>query len=100
MSIALKHLQTETPSPKRWNPSIPQSVENVVLKATTKDPFYRYSSVEELEADLQSAVHPNRYNEQRFTVPDDEEVTKAIPVIKEDFVESEETHVPVRNHLT
>lgn len=96
VSIALKHLQTETPSPKRWNPSIPQSVENVVLKATTKDPFYRYSSVEELEADLQSAVHPNRYNEQRFTVPDDEEVTKAIPVIKEDFVESEETHVPVR----
>ena len=31
VSIALKHLQSETPSPSRWNPSIPQSVENIIL---------------------------------------------------------------------
>ncbi|TYR82676.1 Stk1 family PASTA domain-containing Ser/Thr kinase [Priestia megaterium] len=89
VSIALKHLQTETPSPKKWNVAIPQSVENVVLKATTKDPFYRYNSVEELEEDLRSAVHPNRHNEQKFIVPDDDEVTKAIPVIKDNHVDNE-----------
>ncbi len=84
VSIALKHLQTETPSPRKWNPSIPQSVENVVLKATTKDPFYRYNTVEEFEEDLRSAIHPTRHNEQKFIVPDDDEVTKAIPIIKDE----------------
>ena len=39
VSIALKHLQSETPSLRRWNPAIPQSVENIVLKATAKDPL-------------------------------------------------------------
>ena len=42
VSIALKHLQTETPSIRAINPSIPQSLENVVLKATAKDPKNRY----------------------------------------------------------
>lgn len=36
VAIALKHLQSEIPSPKRWNENIPQSVENIILKATAK----------------------------------------------------------------
>jgi eukaryotic-like serine/threonine-protein kinase len=81
VSIALKHLQSETPSPKRWNPTIPQSVENIVLKATAKDPFHRYDSVEEMEEDLFTALDPNRIDENRFSIPHDDEATKAIPVI-------------------
>src|SRR3954468_9861637 len=42
VSIALKHLQSEIPSLRRWNATVPQSVENIVLKATAKDPFHRY----------------------------------------------------------
>lgn len=56
VSIALKHLQTETPSARKWNPSIPQSVENIILKATAKDPFHRYESAEDMEADRKSVV--------------------------------------------
>ena len=37
VAIALKHLQEETPSVRELFPSIPQSVENIILKATTKD---------------------------------------------------------------
>nr|WP_064093754.1 Stk1 family PASTA domain-containing Ser/Thr kinase [Rossellomorea aquimaris] len=81
VSIALKHLQSETPSLKRWNPSIPQSVENIVLKATAKDPFRRYDSLEEMDEDLNSALDPERLNEPKFAVPIDDEATKAIPVI-------------------
>jgi eukaryotic-like serine/threonine-protein kinase len=81
VSIALKHLQSETPSPKRWNPTLPQSVENIVLKATAKDPFHRYNSVEELEEDLYTALDPNRIDEEKFSIPLDDEATKAIPVI-------------------
>jgi eukaryotic-like serine/threonine-protein kinase len=81
VSIALKHLQSETPSPKRWNPTLPQSVENIVLKATAKDPFHRYNSVEEMEEDLFTSLDPERINEPKFTIPLDDEATKAIPII-------------------
>ncbi len=84
VSIALKHLQSETPSVRRWNPDIPQSVENIVLKATAKDQFHRYDSVEEMEADLRTALDPERMNEPKFTIPIDDEATKAIPIITND----------------
>jgi eukaryotic-like serine/threonine-protein kinase len=81
VSIALKHLQSETPSVRRWNPNVPQSVENIVLKATAKDSFHRYNSVEEMEDDLRSALDSERLNEAKFIIPIDDEATKAIPVI-------------------
>jgi eukaryotic-like serine/threonine-protein kinase len=84
VSIALKHLQSETPSLRRWNPSIPQSVENIVLKATAKDPFHRYENVEDMEEDIRTALEPDRINEEKFSVPEDDDATKAIPVITSD----------------
>ncbi|WP_413301371.1 Stk1 family PASTA domain-containing Ser/Thr kinase [Bacillus sp. 1P10SD] len=84
VSIALKHLQSETPSVRRWNSNIPQSVENIVLKATAKDPFHRYNSVEEMEEDLRTALDPERVNEAKFVIPIDNDATKAIPVITDD----------------
>jgi eukaryotic-like serine/threonine-protein kinase len=81
VSIALKHLQSETPSVRRWNPLIPQSVENIVLKATAKDPFHRYNSVEEMEDDLRTALDASRANDAKFVIPEDNEATKAIPII-------------------
>lgn len=84
VSIALKHLQSETPSVRRWNPTIPQSVENIVLKATAKDSFHRYNSVEEMELDLRTALDSERINEAKFVIPVDDEATKAIPVITDD----------------
>ncbi|WP_100330866.1 Stk1 family PASTA domain-containing Ser/Thr kinase [Bacillus xiapuensis] len=83
VSIALKHLQTETPPMKRWNSSIPQSVENIVLKATAKDPFHRYQHLDEMLQDLSTALDPERVNEPKFIVNDDQEETKQLPVIKD-----------------
>ncbi|MFD1705837.1 Stk1 family PASTA domain-containing Ser/Thr kinase [Siminovitchia sediminis] len=88
VSIALKHLQAETPRPSRWNPDIPQSVENIVLKATAKDPFHRYDSIEEMEKDLETALDPERAAEPKFVIPEDDEATKAIPVITDEHIES------------
>ncbi|WAA10662.1 Stk1 family PASTA domain-containing Ser/Thr kinase [Fervidibacillus albus] len=90
VSIALKHLQSETPSPKQWNPDIPQSVENIVLKATAKDPFYRYDDVSEMEEDLRTCLEPDRLNEPPFQLPEDTEPTKAIPVIRDKQTEDVE----------
>ncbi|MBE3570315.1 MAG: Stk1 family PASTA domain-containing Ser/Thr kinase [Bacillales bacterium] len=83
ISIALKHLQSDTPPLRKKFPDIPQSVENIVLKATCKDPFYRYNSVEEMEEDIRTALEPSRLNEPKFTILVDEEETKAIPAIKD-----------------
>ncbi|MGG2095844.1 Stk1 family PASTA domain-containing Ser/Thr kinase [Bacillus sp. S13(2024)] len=96
VSIALKHLQNETPSPKRWNPDIPQSVENIILKATTKDPFHRYQSANAMKRDIETALYPERINEQPFHIPEDMEATKAIPIIQQEQLintNSEETIV-------
>jgi hypothetical protein len=48
-----------------------------------KDPFHRYEAAEEMENDLKTAFDPDRLNEKRFTIPSDDEMTKAIPIIKE-----------------
>ncbi|MGM7681749.1 Stk1 family PASTA domain-containing Ser/Thr kinase [Cytobacillus sp. Hm23] len=95
VSIALKHLQSETPSPKRWNPDIPQSVENIILKSTAKDTLHRYDSVDDMEADIKSALDPEKMTEERFTLPvEDDEVTKAIPVLtNEQLLANEKTTI-------
>jgi eukaryotic-like serine/threonine-protein kinase len=84
VSIALKHLQSETPSLRRWNPDIPQSVENIVLKATAKDPFQRYDTVEEIEEELRTSLDPERLDEPKFSIEEDMDATKAIPVITDE----------------
>lgn len=82
ISIALKHLQDDTPSVRLWNESIPQSVENIVFKAMAKDPFHRYESVYEMEEALGMALDPKYRDEALYAPPqEDGEETKAIPII-------------------
>ena len=93
VSIALKHLQTETPSLREIVPTIPQSLENVVLKATAKNAQHRYQSADEMDEDLSTVLLPERLNEPKFAVPIDEEATRAMPAIKDSspYVNAEET---------
>ena len=82
VAIALKHLQTETPSVRSIVPNIPQSLENVVMKATAKDPRNRYQTVEEMQQDLQNVLSAERADEKAFMIYDDD-ATKAMPAIKD-----------------
>ena len=82
VSIALKHLQSDTPSVRRINPNVPQSVENIVLRATAKDPFHRYDTIYDLHEAIDTALHPDKINESAYTPPVEVgEETKAIPII-------------------
>ncbi|WP_040948595.1 Stk1 family PASTA domain-containing Ser/Thr kinase, partial [Gorillibacterium massiliense] len=56
VSVALKHLQENVPEPRKVNPLIPQSVENVILKAMRKNPDNRYQSAREMLADLETCL--------------------------------------------
>lgn len=89
VSVALKHLQSEPPSVRRWNPSVPQSVENIILKAMAKDPFYRYEDASEMQKDLKTAFDPARLKEKRFVIEEDHEATKAIPIMKDHQVDQD-----------
>lgn len=82
ISVALKHLQEEIPEPRELNPGIPQSVENIILRAMTKDPLHRYHSVEVMRDDLKTALDPDRLNEPKFVVPDEDgQMTKVLSPI-------------------
>lgn len=93
VAIALKHLQEETPSVRAQFPSIPQSVENVILKSTAKDPFNRYRSADEMYEDLLTVLSPERATEGKFTEPVDNDKTRAIPIVNDaqKFDHAEET---------
>lgn len=85
ISIALKHLQNDTPHVRALHPEIPQSVENIVLQATAKDPFHRFNSVYEMEEALNVALEADRLNEPIYTPPFEAgEETKAIPIITDE----------------
>lgn len=67
VQIALMHLREPMPSLRAINPMVPQSVENIVLKAAAKNPEDRYGSAEEMLMDLKTCLLPERLNEPRVT---------------------------------
>ena len=69
VEIALKHLKERIPSIRRQNPTIPQSVENIVLKATAKNPKNRYDSVRKMNSDLKECLNEDRVNEPKYVYP-------------------------------
>lgn len=64
--IALKHLKEKIPYPRLFNPHIPQSVENIILKATAKDPSERYDTAKEMLYDLEHCLEPQYRNMKRL----------------------------------
>ncbi|WP_188454437.1 Stk1 family PASTA domain-containing Ser/Thr kinase [Virgibacillus oceani] len=99
VSIALKHLQNDTPSVRRFNQDVPQSVENVVLKATAKDPFHRYETVYEMEDALETALDPSKLNEEKYAPPVEiGEETKAIPIITDNQMQQHTNQNTIVHH--
>ncbi|OCT16972.1 serine/threonine protein kinase [Paenibacillus pectinilyticus] len=88
ISVALKHLQEDVEEPRKVNPLIPQSVENIILKAMRKKPEERYQSAKLMMADLDTCLNPDRRNEAKIAFWDaygmDEERTLVMPAIRAD----------------
>ncbi|MCF6410518.1 Stk1 family PASTA domain-containing Ser/Thr kinase [Pseudalkalibacillus salsuginis] len=81
VSVALKHLQEKFPEPKLINPDIPQSIENIILKAMAKNPNERFENVQALEEDLRTVLDPDRIDEPKHSFDEDEEATKVLTPI-------------------
>ncbi|MGE5455764.1 MAG: Stk1 family PASTA domain-containing Ser/Thr kinase [Ignavibacteriales bacterium] len=82
VEIALKQMKEKIPSVRKFNPDIPQSIENIIIKATAKNPKNRYDSVSEMYEDLRTALEEEKKNEDRvvYKYPEQElDETKALP---------------------
>lgn len=89
VSVALKHLSEPMPFPRDFRPDIPQSLENVIIRALAKQPQDRYGNVTELYDDLESSLNSERAGEKRLLIVsdsadetgDDEKTIKMSPIM-------------------
>ena len=89
VEIAIKQMKEKLPSIVAQNPNIPQSVENVVLKACAKNPDNRYDSVREMHDDLKTVLSESRKDEKKlvYKYPDTEDEEEEIDkkaIVKEE----------------
>ena len=103
VEIALKHMRDPLPSLREENSNIPQSIENIILKATAKNPKNRYEDARSMHDDLLTALNEDRMNEEvyKYKYPEHEnegknkkeekkESTEEVDIDEEKFL-SEET---------
>ena len=89
VTIALQHFQKPLPSVIAENPSVPQALENVVIKATAKKLSDRYQSVSEMYVDLSTSLSYNRRNEPKLVFDDASKAdTKTLPKVPQSTLTS------------
>ena len=87
VEIAIKQMKNQIPSVCSINSQIPQSIENIILKACAKNPKNRYNNVLEMYADIETCLDEDRKNEKRHVYAhsetEDLEETKELKNIKQ-----------------
>ena len=102
IEIALKHLKEHVPPVSKEISNVPQSIENIIMKATAKNPKNRYADAREMYEDLKTCLDPSRASEPayKYKYPendyDDTKMLKIAKVKKDD--ESEEE--PIAKQIT
>ena len=74
VEIALKHIKEPFPTVRDKVNNLPQSIENIIMRATAKNVKNRYADAKEMHDDLKTALSDSRAGEPRFTFkyPEDE----------------------------
>ena len=70
VQIALQHMREPMPSVRKANPNVPQSVENIIIRATAKNPKLRYQSCDEMLKDLEHCMSPEHQNDKPLSLKD------------------------------
>ena len=105
VEIAMKHLKNPMPSIRKENPTVPQSLENVILKATAKNTKNRYNNVREVYEDIKTCLDKSRKDEKRivFKYPENEysdENTKVVDNLKDEIKAKEAEKKKTKEDLT
>ncbi len=66
VQVALMQMRNQIPDVRSVNPDVPQSLANVIARATAKNKAYRYRSCPEMLEDLRTCLNPERLNEPKY----------------------------------
>jgi len=94
VQIAMKHLKDEIPSVRDFNPSLPQSLENIIIKSTAKNKNLRYHSADEFQEDLKSCLSEKYKNVQKLKLESLNEHDDTIMIQRVDKVDSDRPRKP------
>jgi serine/threonine-protein kinase len=88
VEIALKHLKESLPSIRKELPNLPQSIENIILKAAAKNPKNRYADAREMHDDIKTCLEESRQNEEPYVYKysESDETSKKERLIMEEVV--------------
>ena len=91
VEIALKHMREPLPSLREENPAIPQSVENIIRRATAKNPKNRYENARSMHEDLLTCLDEDRLDEPvyEYKYPENENESKKSKKEKEEAEDRE-----------
>ncbi len=96
VEIALKQMKEPLPDVHKLNNDIPQSIENIILKATAKNPKNRYDDAKSMHNDLLTALNDDRINEEPYVYPYPEhEVDETTKIMKPITNEEEGVATPI-----
>ena len=92
VEIALKHMREPLPSLREENSAIPQSIENIIKRATAKNPKNRYDSARSMHEDLLTALDDERMDEPvyQYKYPENENDNRKSKKLEEKKAEAEE----------
>ncbi len=71
VQIAMMHLREEIPSIREFNPTLPQSIENIIRKATVKNRNFRYQTLDDMLIDLNQCLLPGYANVKKIEFEDE-----------------------------
>lgn len=95
VNIALKHMRDDIPSVKAFNPSIPQSVENIIIKATAKNTNDRYQRASDMFDELNSCLIRDNEEKLVFTYEDDKDSATIVAEDKDFFTQTQAKSTPI-----
>lgn len=93
VEIAIKQMKEQIPSVCKINSEIPQSIENIILKACAKNPKNRYETARDMYEDIKSCLDVEKAKDKRivYKYPEQElEKTKKIPMLSKVNFKKEE----------
>ena len=97
VTIALKHIQSEPIEPTKYNTSIPDSLNNLIMKSISKESVNRYQNCRELINDLQKIKeNPNTTIGARANYDDGRTIVME-PIRTENIVNKEANVTPNKN---
>lgn len=103
VEIAIKQMKEQIPSITKINSEIPQSIENIILKACAKNPKNRYDNVSEMYSDIEKSLSEEMKNVKRIVhkfPEDDLDETKIMQPVQLNKGEDSVKHKPKKNKST